>query len=279
MHAGEVNIAGGSGREGVYFGMWGKIFDLDNPVMRFLSRVGDMLILNLLFIVCSLPVFTVGAALSALNYVCLKMKDGEEGYIWKSFFRSFKENFKQGTGMGLIMLALGLVLAAEYRMLGQMEGGQASAMRALIFMAAVLWYMILVWAFALQSRFYNPVRATFRNAILLTFGKAPRSIAMTLILAAELLLAVKASTVVFSYLILWVVMFGFSVQTLINTQFTYPVIRSMKPPEEEEEETPASGFTVDEEADVSSLGYTPLPKKGGDGAEDAQGGEDPGTEN
>lgn len=237
--------------------------------MRFLGRAGDMMLLNILFIVCSLPVFTIGASLSALNYVCLKMKDDEEGYIWKSFFRSFKENFKQGTGMWLLMLLLGAVLLLEYQMLGGVSSQTAQILKVMIWAVAVLWYMILCWAFALQSRFYNSVKVTLQNAILLSFGKAPRSIAMVVILVGEFLLVQRMNAAAQSYAILWLIMFGFSVQVLINTQFTYPVIRSMMPQEDEEAETPDNRFTIDEEADVSALGYSPLPKKKNEGSEEA----------
>ena len=68
-------------------------FSMDGTLFRFLSKVADIMILNLLFILCCLPVVTIGAAVTALSYVTLKMKDQEEGYIWKSFFQSFKQNF------------------------------------------------------------------------------------------------------------------------------------------------------------------------------------------
>ena len=55
--------------------MMERIFNQDNPVMRFLGRAFDMMLLNFLFLICSLPVFTIGASLSALHYCCLKMKD------------------------------------------------------------------------------------------------------------------------------------------------------------------------------------------------------------
>ena len=92
----------------------GKIFDLDSPVMRFLSRMADLMILNLLMTVCCLPVFTIGAANTAMHYVMLKMVRGEEGYIVKDFFKSFKMNFKQATVIWLIMILFILVFAGDY---------------------------------------------------------------------------------------------------------------------------------------------------------------------
>lgn len=240
-----------------------RLFNLDNPLMRFLSRTFDMMILNLLFIVCSIPVFTIGASLSALHYACMKMKEPDEGYVYRNFFKSFKMNFKQGTGMWLIMLAIGLLLFMENRIALQMPSdASVKPVRIMIYIAMILWYMILAWMFALQSRFVNTVGQTMKNAVLLTFAKAPRSVGMVLVLIAEILIVLKSSGIVQSYAILWMLMFGFSVQVLINTQFQYPVIKSLMP-EEKEEDKPAADnqFAVDESADVSELGYTPIPKK------------------
>ena len=240
--------------------MMDRIFNLDNPVMRFLGRAFDMMMLNILFIVCSLPIFTIGASLSALHYSCLKMKDENEGYVFRNFFRSFKMNFKQGTGMWLIMLALGLLLFMENRMAAQITNASVRPIRIMIYVAASLWYMALCWMFALQSRFVNNVGQTIKNAVLLTFAKAPRSIGMLGILALELIFVARSSGLVQSYAILYLLMFGFSVQVLINTQLQYPVIKELMPNDEDDKPAADSQFTVDEEADVSALGYTPLPK-------------------
>ena len=67
-----------------------KFFNLDSPLMKFLSRMTDILWLNILTVVCSIPIVTAGASFTALHYVCLKMVRDEEGYITKDFFKSFK---------------------------------------------------------------------------------------------------------------------------------------------------------------------------------------------
>ena len=82
----------------------GKIFDMDSPVMRFLNRVADLLMLNILMIFCCIPVITIGASFTAMHYVILKMVRGEEGYLFRGFFKSFVRNFKQATLIWLIML-------------------------------------------------------------------------------------------------------------------------------------------------------------------------------
>ena len=64
------------------------IFDLDNPLMRFLSKIADLLALNLLFLLCSIPIFTIGASLTSMYYCFFKMKDQEE---WLVLPQSFPE--------------------------------------------------------------------------------------------------------------------------------------------------------------------------------------------
>ncbi len=84
----------------------GRFFDLDSPLMSTLSKLADLIILNILVVICSLPLFTIGASLTAMHYVVLKMVRNEEGYIIKSFFKSFKQNFKQATIIWLILLVV-----------------------------------------------------------------------------------------------------------------------------------------------------------------------------
>ena len=93
-----------------------RIFDMDNPLWRFLGKLADLMILNILFLLCSIPIFTIGASLTGVYYVCLKIKEQEEGYIVRNFFKSFKQNFVQSTIIWLIMLALGLLLGTEFYM-------------------------------------------------------------------------------------------------------------------------------------------------------------------
>ena len=71
-----------------------SFFNMDSPIMRFLSRICDLMILNILCIICCLPVVTAGASITALYTITLKMVRGEESYIFKGFLKAFKENFK-----------------------------------------------------------------------------------------------------------------------------------------------------------------------------------------
>ena len=87
-----------------------KLFNLDSPLMQGLSKMADLMWLNVLTLLCCLPVVTMGASLTAMNYVALKIVRDEECYISKSFFKSFKENFKQATIIWLMILVAALIL-------------------------------------------------------------------------------------------------------------------------------------------------------------------------
>ena len=85
----------------------------DNPVISGMSRIFDMMCLNVLWLVCSLPIFTIGASTTAMYTVMLKVVKNEEGYIVKGFFKAFKENFKKSTIIWLILLVIGGFLGAD----------------------------------------------------------------------------------------------------------------------------------------------------------------------
>lgn len=95
-----------------------RIFNAESPLMEGLSKVADLVILNLLVLLCCIPVITAGAALTGMHYVLLKMARDEEGYIVRSYFKSFKENFLQATGMWLIFLVLLSVFILDLRLTG-----------------------------------------------------------------------------------------------------------------------------------------------------------------
>lgn len=93
----------------------GSFFNMDSPVMRFLSRLCDLMILNILCLICCIPIVTIGASITALYSVTLKMVKGEDSYIAKGFFKGFRQNFKISTIIWLILLVIGALLAFDFR--------------------------------------------------------------------------------------------------------------------------------------------------------------------
>lgn len=127
--------------------------------------------LNLLWILCSLPVFTIGASTTALYYVTLKMVQDDESNITAMFFRAFRENFRQATTLWLIMLGIGLLLAGDgyilYHLHHSATGIPAvmwTLMLALIIVAAIAYVIVLMYLFPLVASVRNTNWAMLKNS-------------------------------------------------------------------------------------------------------------------
>lgn len=157
-----------------------RLFDLDSPLMRALARFTDLMILNILTIICSLPIITMGAAITAL-YGAVGRLQNEEGHTITNYFSCFKENFRQATCIWLILLPIGavIILAILYYSSGNIEHPLIPAI--IVIFGFVLWTMTLSWAFPLQSRFYNTVKGTLRNALICSVAFLWRSLLMTVL--------------------------------------------------------------------------------------------------
>ena len=151
-----------------------RLFDENNPLMRALSVAADLLFLNLLTILCSVPVVTAGAALSALCDIVQHIVRGEETYIVRSFFRSFRSNLWKGSLLGLIFLSAAVLIWLDYRAASAYipELRFAAAAVGVIALAAAL------YAFALQARYENSIGGTLKNAVSLMIAYFPRTLGM-----------------------------------------------------------------------------------------------------
>ena len=150
-----------------------RIFQSDSPLMEGLSRISDLVILNMVTLVCCLPVITIGAAMTGMHYVLLKMARNEEGYIVRSYFKAFKENFRQATCMWLFFLIFGAVFAMDVNLTGGAGIAFPPALRLLIIAGGIFIFLMYLYAFPLLARFQNTVFGTLRNAAVLAARLVP----------------------------------------------------------------------------------------------------------
>lgn len=193
-----------------------SFFNLDSPVMQFLSRLADLIILNILFIICCIPIVTIGAATTALYTVTLKAVKNEESYITSSFFKAFKSNFKIGTLTWLIVLTVGIVLWADFRILTIMTSPIREILQVFLLVMLFLFLIIELYLFPYIARFENTVFGSLKNAFLLAVAHLP----YTMLLAAITVLAVLSTLYIDFRIIgfLWLVI-GFSGLAYINSFF------------------------------------------------------------
>ena len=165
-----------------------RFFNMDNKFFVFMGRVADLLLLNFLCILCCIPVVTAGASITALYYVTLKMARDEESYIARSFFRSFKQNFKQATIINIIMLLTAAVLFIDLRIARAGSGAMYKGLFSLFIAFALIYAMILLYIYPILSKFFNSVKNTFVNAFLMSVRHLPLTLLMLVISASPLLL-------------------------------------------------------------------------------------------
>ena len=211
-----------------------KVFNFEGPVFTFLSRLADLFWLNLLYILCCIPVITAGAATTALYYVTLKMAKDEEGYITKSYFKSFKENFVQATLIWLIYLAVMVVMFMDFRIAngGSMaEVLKNSTVSDVVIVAVgvmtIVLLMTLVYVFPLLAQFDNTVLNTIKNAFLISIRHLPYTFLMLIITAIPYVL------IWFSPALLLIVVIMFSATAYINSKFLNRIFVLYMPKEED----------------------------------------------
>ena len=214
----------------------GAIFNLDNPVWSFMSKVADLVILNLLAIVCSIPIVTIGASWTAMYFVTIRMVRKEESYIVKDFFRSFKENFRQATIIWLFaLLAIG-IFAGDiiiYRMMPE------QIPTALMIAVMILAYVVLgtvIYVFPLLSRYHNTIKGTVKNAFLVSVVNIPHTIVFVLLLVIPFLVSFFLIE-----LAPFVLLFGFSLPAYVASIFWVRIFRKFEPQEIADDEGEPQG--------------------------------------
>ena len=151
-----------------------KFLNYESKPSQLIIKLCYSCLLNLLWAVCSLPVFTIGASTTALWYASLKVIRGQEYNAGALFFRSFKQNFKQATQLWLILLTAGLFLGGDIWILLHLRANTTGAsavfwtlLLALVIAASVVYVIILLWVFPLLASVDNTNIAMLKNSFLI----------------------------------------------------------------------------------------------------------------
>lgn len=219
-----------------------RIFSLDNPVMAFMGKVADLIILNLLAILCSIPVFTIGASWTALYYVTLKMVKKEESYIVRDFFKSFKQNFKQATLIWLLVLFVCGVFGGDFMIYRAMPNQIPKAIMVIVIVIAFIVFGTILYIFPLLSRFDNTIKNTIRNAFLVATANVPYTLLFIVLFALPFVLIFVSPRV---YPILFMV--GISGPAYLASIFWRRIFAKLEP--EPEKITEDMDFSIQTEED------------------------------
>lgn len=191
------------------------LFSPDSKFVQAMSRIGDLLLLNVLFLFTCVPIFTIGAACTAMYTVCFRFGSDRERGVIRSYFRAFKENFKQSTVLWLIILLCGVTAGFNTCLFYAMSG----ALRYAFVLFAILFVLVLLigaYVFPLLSQFDNDNRSTLKNALILSLGYLPRSVVIAALNVFPFVLMVLDFYTFLQTAFLWVALY-FSTAAYLNT--------------------------------------------------------------
>ena len=172
------------------------------------------MILNILFVISSIPVITIGAATTALYSVTGRI-NRDEGHVWKDYWGAFRSNFKQATAIWAVLLVSGLLIG--FGVLFYVKTNQSGSVLGTLIVAVFLflWAVTFAWAFPLQSRFENTIHNTLKNALLFGLMNFPKSVVVAFTNLIPLFAFVLFPTAFLYLLFIWL-MLWFAVAAAIT---------------------------------------------------------------
>ena len=145
-----------------------NLFNYDNPIFQALTRIFDVVILNILWIICSIPIITAGAATTALYYSLLKINRETDSSITGMFFKAFRQNLKQGCALTALFGISGLILYVDVQYSRALENSIGNILFVVFILTFVLWGMMVSYAFPLLAQFDNTIIGTLKNSFFMS---------------------------------------------------------------------------------------------------------------
>ena len=161
-----------------------NLFDPDRTVMRGLTALSDIILLNLCFLLCCIPLVTAGAAWSALYGAYLRQREGDG--VVRLFFSGFRRSFRQATIVWLILAGAGTVLALDFRLIAALASVPA-VVTVLLYLGALLLAGMGLYVFPMIAVFEDTTPRMLKNALILSITALPRTLLLGLLAALPLI--------------------------------------------------------------------------------------------
>lgn len=197
-----------------------NLLNFEGPIFIFLSRVADLIILSVLWVLCCIPVITIGPATTALYYVTMKMVKHEDDGIVKSFFRSFKLNFRQGALLTLIFLVAYAILYLNYQIVASTQGTFGTVLFVIFLLFAICVLGATIYSFPLLAKFDNTIGRTLKNAILLSIQHLFSTILLLLLNCLPIIILLISTKFISSFLPILVFLIPGGISFLCSLQIT-----------------------------------------------------------
>lgn len=173
-----------------------RFFSVEGRLYKFMQGLLNVFKINLLWIICSIPIVTLGAATVAAFDVTMKMVDDEEGYVGRQFIKAFKSNLKKGIPLGLLAVVCAYIVWLNFSLFEQIEG---NPMLLLIvgMIAAFVFTLSFIYAFPLQARYENTIVKTLQNSLNISLRYFGRTLLTIVVLTFEILVIFWNDTTIF----------------------------------------------------------------------------------
>lgn len=183
---------------------------LKEGIIKFLTISGDLIVLNLLWIVCSIPIVTIGPTTNALFDVCLRIAEDDDTVILKRFFQTFKKNFKQSLIVGVLSIFIIITLYADVRYIFAIEGSLQKIYIVVAFIVLAILLTIITYVNCLIAKYDNTLKEHFINAFKLVFICPLQTILVWLIILSPILMAIFIQPIILLYMGGLILMFAVS---------------------------------------------------------------------
>ena len=164
-------------------------FNYDNPIITGINKIVDMILLSLIYVIICIPIITIGPATTALYYTVVKNIRKERGYPFREFFKSFKDNFKQGFIVTIILIVMYLILVVDIQFAKNLTGTTGTIFSGIFIGLFLIAIAVNVHVFPYLSRFEVTIKQLFKNSFFLAIRHLPSTILMVIILGVGLLVS------------------------------------------------------------------------------------------
>lgn len=225
--------------------MSSRFFSADSALMRVLDRLGDVIILNLIFVATSLPLLTLGASLTALHSVARAMVSGPlEDSVAREYLRAFRVNLRDGSTLFAAIAGLVAVLAAWFTVVDVLVADPLAQllMLAVWFVLALQLTMTAIVAFPYLATFEDPTSRVLRNALLMSWRHplaAFTALTLTVLPAVVTIFYPKFT----GYGLLWLLIGFAGIAVVIAMLFTRVFARYVPHPTPTSDKEPARAFS------------------------------------
>ncbi|MCQ2521557.1 MAG: DUF624 domain-containing protein [Lachnospiraceae bacterium] len=200
-----------------------KFFSVDSPLYNFMRTLMNLFLLNLCFLIGSIPLVTIGTSALSVYDVTLRMVDDTEGYVIKQYIKAFKGNLKQGILLELVTLVCAAAMWMDIRFLVVMGDAVPIYVIMFTFVAGFVFTLSLIYAYPQAARYKNSVFRIIQNSFRISMKFFGRTILLVFIVALEVFLILWNYTTMFVGIIL-----GFSTIMYTISAFALPIFNKIE---------------------------------------------------